>query len=55
MPPQREVSMETRVLIIAHHKGGITNRQIAITMKIYHATVDYNVKEISGKWSHLKA
>lgn len=53
MPPRRELSAEIRALIIAYHKSGTSNRQIAKKMKIPHATVDYNIKKYRESGSFL--
>lgn len=45
MSKTKELSIETRALIVAHHKSGKTNRQIARELKLHHATVDYIIKK----------
>ncbi|KAI4462113.1 winged helix-turn helix [Holotrichia oblita] len=53
MPKRKELSVETRALIIAHHHGGKSNRQIAKQLKLGNTTVDYIVKKYRESGSFL--
>lgn len=47
MGKTKELSVETRGIIIGLHKAGKSNRQIAKDLKISRRTVDYNVKKFT--------
>lgn len=45
MPKKSELSIETRALIISHHKIGNSSREIAKELQLDRRTVDYNIKK----------
>lgn len=53
MPKTKELSVETRALIIAEHNLGVSNRQIAKKLKLNTSTVSYNIKKYSDSGSFL--
>ncbi|CAK9824990.1 Transposable element Tc1 transposase [Anthophora retusa] len=56
MSGKKELSIETRALIVSHHSIGKSNREIAKLLKLNRRTVDYNVKkyEDTGSLSNKK-
>lgn len=56
MSTRKELSTETRAQIVAYHKIGKSNREIAKLLKLPRRTVDYNVQkyESSGSVSNKK-
>lgn len=45
MPKSKELSIETRAVIVAHHETGKSNGEISRLMKISRRKIDYNVKK----------
>lgn len=51
MPKTKELSVETRAMIVSYHRLGRSNRQIARELKLNRRTVDYNVNKYKNRAS----